>query len=307
MKSLLGAGTHHANKRREGRRDVVCVGSHDVLSAAEQVWTGCARVCKLAGDERWRRRVSRIANGSPERQAGMGAETDQHLVCLHCYYAASTFNPRLLLWAPAPALPRYPPPVVLSYTLPLNRLYAPHAAPRRAGPSSTPVVCRRFTSTHPHTGPSRLQEHIDRSPSHFPVSCSRPCTLTYRVRLGSPQTTHLTPPKSLALRPDCTAADARATLANTADCRIDGLKRIHGRLRQSAGEGVRPPAEWPAHGSKGHGIRKHIRRQSRHGRPLADNDLAVADEDPRPCCHHVLADGGYDAARPTDAAAHQWL
>jgi hypothetical protein len=103
---------------------------------------------------------------SAAKRACMDVESDQHLVCLHCH-AASTFNPRLLLSAPATAPPRYSPPIIPSYTHPSNRPYAPHAAPRRAGPSSTRAVCRRFTSTHPRTAPSRLPDRSGRPPSAY--------------------------------------------------------------------------------------------------------------------------------------------
>jgi hypothetical protein len=84
-------------------------------------------------------------------------------------------------------------------------------------------------------------------------------------------------------------------------------KSPHGRLRQPAGEGVCAPAQRPAHGRKGRGIRKHIWRQSRHGRPLPDHDLAAADKALRPRCDHVEPDRRHDAASAAHAAADQWL
>jgi hypothetical protein len=56
MKSLLGgAGTHHADEGRKGRREVVFVGRHGVFALLQNECGRGAWVCKLAGDERWRR------------------------------------------------------------------------------------------------------------------------------------------------------------------------------------------------------------------------------------------------------------
>lgn len=191
-----------------------------------------------------------------------------------------------------------------------------HEHPPSATPRAAPIssgCCFSAPAQH-DLDTTPIDSRLVDAPTRTPTVLPRPLVLrvpevTYSYLSLLCPNPHPPAQSSARTRHHQTAHSYSAAADVHTGLRILRLKRLHGRLRQSAaGEGVCAPAKWPAaRRSKGRSIRKHLRRQSRHGWPLPDNDFAVADANPRPRSHHVVADGRYDATRSPNAPADEWL
>jgi hypothetical protein len=168
---------------------------------------------------------------------------------------------------------RAPPFTNPSHTLHTSRRRRASAAPRRAGRSTTPAVCRGFTSNTPHNRHRFARRNLPQAAILIlVVSATLNTPASRRLVTRCPRLRSGRRSKSLPERHSIRGC----TNSPSVHC---GPTRLHGGLQQPAGEGISAPAQRPVIRSKGRGLRQHLWRQSCYGRPLADDDLAAADED----------------------------